>query len=112
MGLLEHQLWSYRNVPGCEPVEAAAGMQWLWQLGIRQCAVLLQSIAVMQNCFNIYTVLQVDERLGGEGTGKSLGVSGIEGWAVVIVFGLVWAAYYQATKELGGDAGDDSGLSL
>lgn len=61
---------------------------------------------------SFWGVVQVDERLGGEGTGKSLGVSGIEGWAVVIVFGLVWAAYYQATKELGGDAGDDSGLSL
>ncbi|KAK9862010.1 hypothetical protein WJX84_010493 [Apatococcus fuscideae] len=54
----------------------------------------------------------VDERLGGEGTGKPFGVGGLEGWAIFIVFGLVWAAYYQATKELGGDAGDDSGLSL
>ena len=56
-------------------------------------------------------------RLGGEGTGKILGVGGIEGWAIVIVFGLVWAAFYNAQKQLGDGPpkrgkGDDSGLSL
>jgi hypothetical protein len=41
-----------------------------------------------------------------------LGVSGLEGWAIPIVFGLVWSLYYAATRELGGDKGDDSGLTL
>ena len=55
---------------------------------------------------------QVDDRLAGEGTGKVLGVGGLEGWAIPIVFGLVWSLYYAATRELGGDKGDDSGLTL
>ena len=55
---------------------------------------------------------QVDDRLGGEGTGKILGVSGIEGWAIIGVFTLVWALYYAAQKDLGGDKTDDSGMSL
>lgn len=56
--------------------------------------------------------IQVDDRLAGEGTGKVLGVGGLEGWAIPIVFGLVWSLYYAATRELGGDKGDDSGLTL
>lgn len=60
---------------------------------------------------------QVDDRLAGEGTGKALGVSGPEGWALPLVFGAVWALYYGATREIGdgpakGGSGDDSGLSL
>jgi hypothetical protein len=55
---------------------------------------------------------KVDDRLAGEGTGRVLGVSGLEGWAIPIVFGLVWSLYYAATRELGGDKGDDSGLTL
>lgn len=55
---------------------------------------------------------QVDDRLGGEGTGKVLGVSGIEGWAIIGVFTLVWAGYYASQRDLGGDKTDDSGMSL
>ena len=60
---------------------------------------------------------QVDERLNGDGTGKILGVGGVEGWAILIVFSLVWSLFYAAQKQLGdGPAGrgkgDDSGLSL
>ena len=60
---------------------------------------------------------QVDDRLAGEGTGKALGISGAEGWAVPIVFALIWSLYYGATRELGDGpsrrgSGDDSGLSL
>lgn len=60
---------------------------------------------------------QVDDRLAGEGTGKALGISGAEGWAVPIVFALIWSLYYGATREIGDGppkrgSGDDSGLSL
>lgn len=62
-------------------------------------------------------LLQVDERLNGDGTGKILGVGGIEGWAILIVFTLVWSLFYAAQKQLGEGPknrgkGDDSGLSL
>jgi hypothetical protein len=44
-------------------------------------------------------------------------VSGPEGWALPIVFALIWSLYYAATREVGdgpprGGKGDDSGLSL
>lgn len=57
---------------------------------------------------------QVDQRLAGEGTGKILGVAGVEGIAIVVVFGLVWALYQGATKAVGDGrgSGDDSGLGL
>jgi photosystem II PsbW protein len=59
----------------------------------------------------------VDERLNGDGTGKILGVGGVEGWAILIVFSLVWSLFYAAQKQLGDGPsnrgkGDDSGLSL
>lgn len=60
---------------------------------------------------------QVDNRLGGEGTGKILGIGGSEGWAILIVFALVWSLFFAAQKQLGDGPkgrgkGDDSGLSL
>ncbi|KAK9829391.1 hypothetical protein WJX72_005547 [[Myrmecia] bisecta] len=54
----------------------------------------------------------VDERLNGDGTGKILGIAANEGFVIFGVFALIWTLYYGATRELGGDAGDDSGLSL
>ncbi|CAG9460562.1 unnamed protein product [Pedinophyceae sp. YPF-701] len=55
----------------------------------------------------------VDDRLAGEGTGKILGVdSSAEAFAGLTVFGLVYTAYYLSTRELGGDEGDESGMSL
>ena len=56
--------------------------------------------------------LQVDDRLGGEGTGKILGIGGAEGWAIIGAFAATWAIFYASTRELGGDAGDDSGMTL
>lgn len=50
--------------------------------------------------------------MGGEGTGKILGVSGIEGWAIIGVFTLIWAGYYASQNDLGGGKNDDSGMSL
>lgn len=56
---------------------------------------------------------QVDARLGGEGTGKIFGISaGPEGWAIFLMFGLVWAVFSTSAKGLGGAKDDDSGLSL
>ena len=56
--------------------------------------------------------MQVDDRLGGEGTGKILGIGGAEGWAIIGAFAATWAIFYASTRELGGDAGDDSGMTL
>merc|ERR1712224_254657 len=54
----------------------------------------------------------VDDRLAGEGTGKALGISDpILGWVILIVFTVVWALYYVATKDLGGQR-DEDGLGL
>merc|ERR1712216_90550 len=54
----------------------------------------------------------VDDRLAGEGTGKALGINDpILGWVIIGVFTTVWAAYYAATKELGGQREED-GLGL
>lgn len=64
-------------------------------------------------CKLSYGAPQVDDRLGGEGTGKVLGSSGAgEQYAIIGVFGLIWALYYAAGRDLGGDKGDDSGLTL
>lgn len=57
----------------------------------------------------------MDERLGGEGTSKILGISSVEGWPIIIVFGLVWALYYASQKDLDAQnrgEGDDSGVGL
>jgi len=62
--------------------------------------------------FDADAVPQVDDRLGGEGTGKVLGIGGGEQWAILGVFTLIWALYYAAGRDLGGDKGDDSGLTL
>mmetsp|Transcript_6843 Transcript_6843/g.17491 ORF Transcript_6843/g.17491 Transcript_6843/m.17491 type:complete len:124 (-) Transcript_6843:1583-1954(-) len=56
---------------------------------------------------------EVGRRMNGDGTARSLGVNEpILGWVLLIVFGTVWALFSQSTKELGGDKGDDSGLTL
>jgi len=55
----------------------------------------------------------VDNRMNGDGVRLVLGVNEpILGWVLVGVFGTIWALYSQSTKELGGDKGDDSGMSL
>lgn len=55
---------------------------------------------------------QVDDRMGGDGTGKILGINdGILGWVIFGVFTTIWAVYYNATRELGGENEED-GLSL
>merc|ERR1719498_1114589 len=54
----------------------------------------------------------VDERLNGDGTGKALGINDpILGWVILGVFTTVWAVYFTATKELGGQREED-GLGL
>ncbi len=47
--------------------------------------------------------------------GKILGIAfGPEGWAILLVFTLVWAVFYAATKDVGDGrgSGEDSGLTL
>merc|ERR1712146_588580 len=54
----------------------------------------------------------VDDRLAGEGTGKSLGINDpILAWVIIGVFTSVWGLYTAATKELGGQQEED-GLGL
>merc|ERR1711998_55398 len=58
------------------------------------------------------TLALVDDRLAGEGTGKALGINDpILGWIILGVFTIVWAFYYIATKDLGGQR-DEDGLGL
>lgn len=55
----------------------------------------------------------VDDRLAGEGTGKIFGINDPAlFWALAGAFALVWSLYYISGKDLGGDKGEDSGLSL
>mmetsp|Transcript_25585 Transcript_25585/g.35321 ORF Transcript_25585/g.35321 Transcript_25585/m.35321 type:complete len:130 (+) Transcript_25585:99-488(+) len=57
----------------------------------------------------------VDQRMNGDGTGLALGINDSSLlWVLVIVPALVFSAYYYggAVGDLGGDDGDDSGLSL
>lgn len=61
-----------------------------------------------QHCY----LTQVDDRLGGEGTGKILGIGGGEQWVVLAALTAIWALYFIGGKDLGGDKGEDSGLSL
>jgi len=52
----------------------------------------------------------VDDRLGGEGTGKILGINDPTlGVVIFFTFGLIWVLYATSTKELGND--DGLGLS-
>merc|ERR1719356_1050867 len=54
----------------------------------------------------------VDDRLGGEGTGKILGVNDpVLGWVIIGVFGTVWALYAVSTKTMP-IVGDGDGLGL
>merc|ERR1711904_579876 len=54
----------------------------------------------------------VDDRLASEGTGKALGINDpILGWVIIGVFTTIWAVYYVATKDLGGQREED-GLGL
>lgn len=66
----------------------------------------------LQSVFFI-TLLQIADRLGGEGTGAPFGLTEAgPGWAILLTFGLVWAVYAISAKDLGGGESDDSGLSL
>lgn len=48
-----------------------------------------------------------------EGTGLKLGVNDpVLGYVLFGVFTTIWALYYVGQKDLGGDEGDDSGLTL
>lgn len=55
----------------------------------------------------------VDDRLAGEGTGKIFGINDSSlFWNMLAIFGTVWAVYFVSQRDLGGDEGEDSGLSL
>lgn len=55
----------------------------------------------------------VDDRMSTEGTGLKLGVNDpVLGYVLFGVFTTIWALYYVGQKDLGGDEGDDSGLTL
>ena len=75
---------------------------------------LLLSSERVEGLVNPVSTPQVDDRLNGDGTGKILGIGSVEGWAILIVFALVWSLYYAAQTDLdkGKNSGDDGGLSL
>lgn len=51
--------------------------------------------------------------MNGDGTGRILGINeSALGFAILGVFTLVWALFAISSKELGGDDGDESGLTL
>ena len=55
----------------------------------------------------------VDDRLATEGTGKIFGINdGALFWNMLAIFTTVWAVFYLSQKDLGGDDGEDSGLTL
>ncbi len=57
--------------------------------------------------------VQVDDRLATEGTGLIFGINDPAlFFAIAFAFTTVWAIFYTSTKSLGGDKGDDSGLTL
>ncbi|DBA76638.1 hypothetical protein WJX79_010581 [Trebouxia sp. C0005] len=95
-----------RSVRTCVPARVVCKAQ-VAKAPIAAAAASLTSLIAAHPAFAL-----VDDRLGGEGTGKILGVGGIEGWAIIGVFTAIWAAYYASQKDLGGDKTDDSGLGL
>ena len=55
----------------------------------------------------------VDDRLATEGPGKIFGINdGALFWNMLAIFTTVWAVFYLSQKDLGGDDGEDSGLTL
>lgn len=86
-----------------------------WRLFIFALLVTRATIVCVDQISNMtgLVTVQVDPRLGGEGTGAPLGlVEAAPGWALVCTFGLVWALYATSAKDLGGGESDDSGMSL
>merc|ERR1712139_59159 len=73
---------------------------------------ILKTVAVISASSCHPAIALVDDRLAGEGTGKALGINDpVLGWVIVGVITTVWALYYTATKELGGQREED-GLGL
>lgn len=58
-------------------------------------------------------MLQVDDRLNGDGVGYALGVSDPAlGWVIAGVASLIWVAYFIAQKDFGDFEDNDSGVGL
>jgi hypothetical protein len=58
-------------------------------------------------------LVQVDDRLNGDGVGFPLGVSDPAlGWVIGGVATLIWIAYFIAQKDFGNFEDDDSGVGL
>merc|ERR1711904_159296 len=54
----------------------------------------------------------VDDRLGGDGTGKPLGISDpILGWVIISVLSAVWSLFFLSTRFFN-STGDEDGLGL
>lgn len=61
----------------------------------------------------VWAVLQVDDRLNGDGVGYPLGISDPAlGWVFVGVASLVWILYFIAQKDFGDFEDKDSGVGL
>eukprot|EP00983_Pelagomonas_calceolata_P104518 1159037-Pelagomonas_calceolata.AAC.1 len=58
-------------------------------------------------------LLQVDDRLNGDGTGLPFGVNdGILGWVIAGTLGTIWAIFFVSQKDLGDFENPDDGLKI
>merc|ERR1711939_951804 len=79
---------------------------------VRCASTRLDKVSIVTSMISFFgsksALALVDDRLAGEGTGKALGINDpILGWVIFGVFATVWAVYYTATKDLGGQREED-----
>ena len=76
-------------------------------------SVALPAIVASVSSFAAPALALVDDRMNGDGVGLPLGINDPAlAIALASVATFVWSQYYLSQRDLGGDKGDDSGLSL
>ena len=75
--------------------------------------VALPALVGALSSFAAPALALVDDRMNGDGVGLPLGINDPAlAIALASVATFVWSQYYLSQRDLGGDKGDDSGLSL
>ena len=75
--------------------------------------VALPALVASVSSFAAPALALVDDRMNGDGVGLPLGINDPAlAIALASVATFVWSQYYLSQRDLGGDKGDDSGLSL
>ena len=73
----------------------------------------LPALVASVSSFAAPALALVDDRMNGDGVGLPLGINDPAlAIALASVATFVWSQYYLSQRDLGGDKGDDSGLSL